>query len=118
MAVAVVALLQGGARLVTRFTDDREKVLRQLALLPTGGRTNLAAGLEEVDRLVRRGEAAQLYLFTDGRVNTGKDPVRFFQRQLHHLRATTCVIDTETGYPRLGMAARLAKALQVNYRSI
>jgi len=38
--------------------------------------------------------------------------------RLAGVSATTRVLDTESGYPRLGMAGRLAKALHVNYQTI
>jgi magnesium chelatase subunit D len=121
--IAVIALLQGIARLVTGFTDNKELVLGHLDRLPTGGRTNLNAGFREVHRLHRHRQPGHyLYIFTDGRINAGetKEPfaeaVRFYQRQLNHLRSTTCIIDTETGIPRLGMARQLATVLNVGYR--
>jgi magnesium chelatase subunit D len=123
--IAVIALLQGVARLVTGFTDNKELVLGHLDRLPTGGRTNMKAGFRQVDLLLRHRRQDQghyLYIFTDGRINAGetKEPfaeaVRFYQRQLNHLRSTTCIIDTETGIPRLGMARQLATVLNVGYR--
>lgn len=123
--IAVIALLQGAARLVTGFTDNKELVLGHLDRLPTGGRTNMKAGFRQVDLLLRhrrQDPGHYLYIFTDGRINAGetKEPfaeaVRFYQRQLNHLRSTTCIIDTETGIPRLGMARQLATVLNVGYR--
>jgi magnesium chelatase subunit D len=123
--IALVALMQGAARLVSGFTDNKERILQLLDGLPTGGKTNLKAGFEAIDRLVlRQHEDAHLYIFTDGRINAGgrQDPfaeaISFFQRQLHHLRSTTCIINTETGFSRLGMARQLATALHVNYKNL
>ncbi len=123
--IAVIALLQGAARLITGFTDNKERVLQYLQHLPTGGRTNLNAGFREVYRLHRHRQPGHyLYIFTDGRINAGetKDPlgeaVQFYSAQLHHLRATTCIIDTETGIPRLGMARQLATLLNTGYRQV
>jgi len=131
--IALVALMQGAARLVSGFTDNKEQILRLLDVLPTGGKTNLKAGFEEVDGVLshhrsdayqRQGQGPHLYIFTDGRINAGSSgepfaaAVHFFRRQLHYLRSTTCVIDTETGVPRLGMARQLATALHVNYKNL
>ena len=123
--IAVIALLQGAARLITGFTDNKEQVLQYLQHLPTGGRTNLNAGFREVYRLHRHRQPGHyLYIFTDGRSNAGetKDPlaeaVQFYSAQLHHLRATTCIIDMETGIPRLGMARQLATLLNTGYRQV
>lgn len=132
--VSLVALIQGVARLISGFTDNTGRVLQLLDTLPTGGKTNLAAGFIEVGRLLNcRRQQAHLYIFTDGRINAGvsdgrinagvsREPfmeaVNFFRRQVSHLRATTCIVDTEKGFPRLGMARQLATALNVNYKNL
>jgi magnesium chelatase subunit D len=86
----------------------------------------MTAGFRQIDRLLRphrQEQTYQVYIFTDGRINAGEgasDPFReavaFFKRQLQHLRQSTCVVDTETGFTRLGMARQLATALNVKYQ--
>jgi magnesium chelatase subunit D len=122
--IALVALFQGVARLVMEFTDNIEQVLLQLAQLRTGGKTNMAAGFEQVNKLMRikkRWYNSFLYIFTDGRINAGRsahpfqEAVLLFRQQLHRLRAQTYIVDTETGLLRMGMAERLSKAIGCRY---
>lgn len=120
LEIALVALSQGAARLVTGFTENIEQVLSHLARLRTGGKTNMAAGFEQVSQLMRMNRKwynSFLYVFTDGRINAGstgrpfEEAVHLFRQQLHRLRAQTFIVDTETGLLQLNMAAQLAKAI-------
>ena len=124
LQIALVALFEGVARLVTGFTEDLEQVVSQLARLRTGGKTNMAAGFEQVDRLMRvkkNWNNSFLYVFTDGRINAGRsnhpfeEAVMLFRRQLHRLRSQTYIVDTESGLLRMGMAERLSKAIGGRY---
>jgi magnesium chelatase subunit D len=124
LQIALVALFQGVARLITGFTEDLEQVASQLAQLRTGGKTNMAAGFEQVDRLMqvkKNWYNSFLYVFTDGRINAGRtshpfeEAVMLFRRQLHRLRGQTYIVDTETGLLRMGMAERLSKAMGCRY---
>ena len=124
LQIAMVALFQGVAPLVAEFTEDIEQVLLQLAQLRTGGKTNMAAGFEQVNRLVRikkNWHNSFLYVFTDGRINAGRsthpfeEAVMLFRQQLHRLRAQTYIVDTESGLLRLGMAERLSTAIGCRY---
>ncbi len=119
--ISLVALMQGVARLISDFTDNKQ-IMQLLDTLPTGGKTNMRSGFEQIERLLNgRRERAHLYIFTDGRINAGggfSEAVNFFRRRLSYLRATTCVVDTERGFPRLGMASQLATALHVNYKNL
>jgi magnesium chelatase subunit D len=122
--IALVALFQGVARLVAGFTDNIEQVLLQLAQLRTGGKTNMAAGFEQVNRLMhikKNRYNSFLYIFTDGRINAGRsahpfeEAVLLFRQQLHSLRNRTYIVDTETGLLRIGMAEKLSKAIGCRY---
>jgi magnesium chelatase subunit D len=122
--ISLVALIHGAARLISDFTDKKQ-ILRLLDNLPTGGKTNMEAGFVQIKQLLRgRQQRHHLYIFSDGRINAGgsrapfSEAVEFFRRELSHLRATTCIIDTEAGFPRLGMARQLAMALNVNYKNL
>lgn len=124
LQIALVALFQGVARLVTGFTADVEQVLGQLAQLRTGGKTNMAAGFEQVDHLMRINRnwySSFLYIFTDGRINAGRsaqpfeEAVGLFRQQLYRMRTQTYIVDTETGLLRLGMAKRLSIAIGCRY---
>jgi magnesium chelatase subunit D len=98
-------------------TSSIERASAQLAALPTGGRTPLAAGLQrsahvlEVERLRDPARRPLLVVVTDGRHTTGPDPVAAAQR-LAARGIASVVVDCETGPVRLGMATRLGAALR------
>jgi len=124
LQVALVALFQGEARLISGFTDDLSYVLAQVAQLRSGGKTNMRAGFEQISWLLRKSRQASdsfLYVFTDGRINAGntgkpfEEAVTFFRQQLHYLRANTQIIDTEASPMQLGMAQKLAKVIGCSY---
>jgi magnesium chelatase subunit D len=98
-------------------TSSIERASAQLAALPTGGRTPLAAGLQrsarvlEVERLRDPGRRPLLVVVTDGRHTTGPDPVAAAAR-LAARGVASVVVDCETGPVRLGMATRLGDALR------
>ena len=90
--------------------------------MPTGGRTPLPHALElALDTLAKRpGDAMPplLVLLTDGKANvalaTGGDPWRetlALAGLLAERSVPALVIDTETGYLKLGRATQLAQAL-------
>ncbi len=103
-------------------TASVELAARQLADLPTGGRTPLAAGLEVAGRLlaaekVRDPRRRPLVLVvTDGRSTSprGAEGVAATRRAARGLAARgvpALVVDTEDGPVRLGLAADLARHL-------
>jgi magnesium chelatase subunit D len=98
-------------------TSSIEGASAQLAALPTGGRTPLAAGLQrsahvlEVERLRDPARRPLLVVVTDARHTTGPDPVAAAQR-LAARGIASVVVDCETGPVRLGMARRLGDALR------
>lgn len=103
----------------TRSVDRAEQGLREL---PTGGRTPLPHALSlALDMLQARGADSippLLVLLTDGKANIaiadGADPWReslAFAGLLAERSVAALVIDTETGYLKLGRATQLAQAL-------
>jgi magnesium chelatase subunit D len=88
-------------------------VLR-LAALRTGGRTPLAAGLRTAAATIateRRRDPRRrplLVLVTDGRSTSGPDPLRLTPVLTG---VSTVVVDCESGPVRLGLARKLAAAL-------
>ena len=120
--VAVIAFRGQSAQLQLAPTRSVERAEQGLRDLPTGGRTPLPHALElALETLVKRpGDAMPplLVLLTDGKANvalaTGGDPWRE-TLALAGLLAERCVpalvIDTETGYLKLGRATQLAQAL-------
>ncbi|KQQ45109.1 magnesium chelatase [Duganella sp. Leaf126] len=122
--VAVVAFRGQRAELLlapTRSVDLAEQGLRSL---PTGGRTPLPHALQlALETLQRAGANARtapplLVLLTDGKGNVpmaeGGDAwgeALAMAELLAERRVPALVIDTESGYLRLGRAAQLAQAL-------
>jgi|GEM_PF-1375823 len=115
--VAIVALLHGRASCVLPFSGCMDAILNTLAQLHTGGKTNLRAAFETVLSLVKGqldSREHHLFIFTDGRVNTGgtlEEAVAYFKAHLSKLKKHTSVLDTESGVPRLGMSVRLSQLL-------
>ncbi len=75
--VAVLAFRGRGAELLLAPTRSLVRAKRQLAGLPGGGGTPLAAGLDAASRLAeavrRRGQTPTIVLLTDGRANISRD---------------------------------------------
>ncbi len=118
--VAVISFRGDAANMLltpTRSIDLAEQSLRDL---PTGGRTPLPHALQLVLQTLDRyhGDAAPLLvLLTDGKANVGLDAGDPWQASLGMAGllaargVSALVVDTESGYLRLGRAALLAEAL-------
>jgi magnesium chelatase subunit D len=88
-----------------------------LSRLPTGGRTPIAAGLERAARVLDAEQVRDphrrplVVVLTDGRATApGEDPIAA-ARGLAARGVATLVVDTEDAAVRLGLARRLATAL-------
>jgi magnesium chelatase subunit D len=98
-------------------TSSHEVGVRKLADLRTGGRTPLAAGLRQAATTLRTEHRRDpkrrplLVVVTDGRATAGEDPVTVAPL-LHGV--STVVLDCESGHVRLGLARRLAAALDAD----
>ncbi|AZK93469.1 putative cobaltochelatase [Streptomyces tsukubensis] len=108
------------AELVLPPTSSVDAAAARLGLLPTGGRTPLAAGLlkaHDVLRVERMRDPSRrplLVVVTDGRATGGPEPVALASRAagLHASDGTaSVVVDCESGPVRLGLANRLAGEL-------
>jgi len=120
--VAVISFRGESAALLlapTRSVDRAEQGLREL---PTGGRTPLPhalqLALETLEQAAANGAPPLLVLLSDGKANValsdGSDPWRetlALAEMLAGRAVPALVLDTETGYLRLGRAAQLAQAL-------
>ncbi|MFF0447731.1 putative cobaltochelatase [Streptomyces sp. NPDC004609] len=102
-------------------TSSVDAAAARLGLLPTGGRTPLAAGLlraHDVLRVERMRDPSRrplLVVVTDGRATGGPDPVGLASRaaRLHAAEGTAAiVVDCESGPVRLGLAGALAGELR------
>src|SRR5471030_377251 len=120
--VAVIAFRGPKAQLQLAPTRSVERAEQGLSQLPTGGRTPLPHALQlALETLASRGaEGAPplLVLLTDGKANIalseGGDPWReslAMAGLLAERGVPALVIDTETGYLKLGRAAQLAQVL-------
>lgn len=121
--LAVIAFRGESAQLLlepTRSVDLAEQGLREL---PTGGRTPLPHALQLAAQLLEKSAQQEapplLVILSDGKANVGLpggvgDPWKETLAAAAHLAARgtpALVLDTETGYVRLGRAAQLAEAL-------
>lgn len=125
-SVGLIVFRKDSAEVLLPFTRSVERAERLLATLPTGGKTPLAQGLRVAytmcDRLLRRhsAERIQMICITDGRATSGasEDPVgeaKQWARILGTLPVDCIVIDTETGFIKLGLAKELCKLMNGSY---
>jgi len=115
--VGMITFRGTGADEVLPPTSSHEVGVQRLAQLRTGGRTPLAAGLEAAVRTLRTERRRDprrrslLVLVTDGRSTAGADPLTV----VPSLAGTAAVVvDCEAGPVRLGLARRLAVALDAS----
>ncbi|WP_344407345.1 vWA domain-containing protein, partial [Dactylosporangium fulvum] len=105
------------ATTVLEPTASHEVGVLRLAELRTGGRTPLAAGLRQAahtlhgERRRHAGRRALLVVVTDGRATDGPDPLTVAPLLAG---VATVVVDCESGPIRLGLAQRLARALDAS----
>ena len=125
-SVGLIAFRKESAEVLLPFTRSVERAERLLVSMPTGGKTPLAHGLRMAytmcDRLLRahRAERIQIICITDGRATSGdlEDPVaeaKQWARILGTLPVDCIVIDTETGFIKLGLAKELCKLMNGSY---
>ncbi len=114
--IAVIAFRDNAAQVVVGAGTPLERAAANLASLPTGGRTPLAAGLRTAEDLIRR-EAARdplrrsiAILLTDGRVADPDGAIARAAASLGRAADSVEVLDTEDGPVRVGLAATLANA--------
>lgn len=119
--VAVITFRQDGARVLLPPTASAHIAARRLTGFETGGTTPVAAGLLAArdvvvrERVRDRSRRALVVLLTDGRATGGPDPLgnsRSAARRLAAEGAASVVVDCETSYIRLELAADLAGHLR------
>jgi magnesium chelatase subunit D len=118
--VAVITFRGDDATVLLPPTNSVYIASRRLARFDTGGRTPLARGLVAARDLVVRERARDrarrclVVVLTDGRATGGPDPLgrtRSAAARLVAEGAAAVVVDCETSFVRLGLAAELAAAL-------
>ncbi len=119
--VAVITFRASEARLVLPPTGSAYLAAQRLTRLDTGGTTPLAEGLLRARDVVVAERARDssrrplVVVLTDGRATAGPDPVRrshIAAARLTAEGAAAVVVDCETSYVRLGLAAELAAHLR------
>ncbi|MDN4161468.1 VWA domain-containing protein [Nocardioides abyssi] len=122
--VAMVGFRGREAQLLLPPTGSVEVAAALLGDLPSGGRTPLAEGLLEADRVLRREHLRDprlrplLVLVTDGRATAGADAVERSRLAAAHLAARgtpAVVVDCEQGPMRLGLGRTLAGHLRAEH---
>lgn len=112
-----------GARLLLPPTRSPDLAVRMLRTIPTGGMTPLTTGISEAHEILTRGRYAgagenkSVVILTDGRVNVPvKNGAPYTELADLAQSIAGCgirfvVVDTESGFPRLGRARVLAMDL-------
>lgn len=126
--VGMVAFRKNQAEVLLPVTRSVDFAQKKLASMPTGGKTPLAKGLlkaEDVLDMLYRQDANQdpvMILITDGRAtspfNKGTNPVTDALEEAKRIgrrNIPVAVIDTESGFIKLGLAKKLAKAMGASY---
>ncbi|MER7727095.1 putative cobaltochelatase [Streptomyces sp. NPDC096323] len=118
--VGLITFRGKDAEVVLPPTSSVDAAAARLEMLPTGGRTPVAAGLLKahdvlrVERLRDPSRRPLLVVVTDGRATGGPEPVALAARaaRLHEAEGTaSVVVDCESGPVRLGLAVSLAGEL-------
>jgi magnesium chelatase subunit D len=108
-------------------THSVDIAAKRLADLPAGGRTPLAEGLLSAAEVLRVEKVRDprrrplLIVVTDGRATHGQEAVGRSRQAAHWIAeqgVTAVVVDCEQGPMRLGLAARLAAAMQATHLPI
>lgn len=126
--VGMVAFRKNQAEVLLPVTRSVDFAQKKLASMPTGGKTPLAKGLlkaEDVLDMLYRQDANQdpvMILITDGRatspLNKGTNPITDALEEAKRIgrrNIPVAVIDTESGFIKLGLAKKLAKAMGASY---
>ena len=126
--VGMVAFRKNQAEVLLPVTRSVDFAQKKLASMPTGGKTPLTKGLlkaEDVLDMLYRQDANQdpvMILITDGRatspLNKGTNPVTDALEEAKRIgrrNIPVAVIDTESGFIKLGLAKKLAKAMGASY---
>lgn len=126
--VGMVAFRKNQAEVLLPVTRSVDFAQKKLATMPTGGKTPLAKGLlkaEDVLDMLYRQDANQdpvMILITDGRatssLNKGTNLVTDALEEAKRIgrrNIPVAVIDTESGFIKLGLAKKLAKAMGASY---
>ena len=127
--VAMIMFRKETAELILPPTNSVELAKDMLNTLPTGGRTPLSKGLLKTMEIIEREKTKDVnslplvVLLSDGKSNVGLDGTKtMHESELQNIceefrfrGVRTIVIDTETGYVKLGKAKDLATHIGGTY---
>ncbi|WP_309649072.1 VWA domain-containing protein [Nocardioides sp.] len=122
--VGLVTFRAHGAQVALPPTHSVDIAATRLEQLPSGGRTPLAEGLLEADRVLRLERVRDprrrplLVVVTDGRATHGPDAVARSRQAAGHLASqgiASLVVDCESGSFRMGLAGELAHHLRAEH---
>lgn len=129
--VGMIAFRRDKADLLLPITRSVDLAQKRLEEMPTGGKTPLADGLalslQTLALLDKRDSELEpiLIVVTDGRANAvhegEKEPVAAainIAEKIAKAKITSVVIDTESDFIKLGIAKKLAAAMQANYYTL
>ena len=125
-AVGMMVFRDKSAELLLPPTRSVDLAYRKLQTLPTGGKTPLAEGLTRAVTLMTGSSMSSendsvIVLVSDGRANVSAGGSDAFEEALDiankaaDLPVRFVVVDTESGFPHLGLAAKLCSTLQGTY---
>ena len=126
--VGMIAFRKNKAEVLLPVTRSVDFAKKKLENLPTGGKTPLAKGLikasDILDMLYRQDPTQEpvVILVTDGRatkgITNGSDPVNDAvseAKKIGNRKLPVAVIDTESGFIKLGLAKKIAKEMGASY---
>ncbi len=128
--VGLVAFKGSDAEVLLEPTSSVELARQRLEELPTGGKTPLSKGLAVAHALLgremtNRKAKTLLVLISDGRANRAMeekaDPVKESIEVASRIADSgiqAIVIDTESGFVKLGLPRRIADAMKAKYYSM
>lgn len=122
---AIIAIHHSQAEVLLNFSKDPKVITDALEQLPIGGKTNIIAGIEQLEQLTQagQGQTTQLVIITDGRFNTGaesnvfEESVKACQNTLRKY-GSVVIVDSEQGTVRLGLAKAFANQTGANYQTL
>lgn len=125
--VGMVAFRKDSAELMLGITRSVDLAHKKLKELPTGGKTPIAAGLKLGYEIIKAAKVKDsdmipiLIFISDGRANislSGENPIEESVKVAKRIAAEgirALVIDTECEFIRLGLAKRIAEAMEADY---
>lgn len=126
--IAMISFSGNNADLILPFTNSPILAKRELENLETKGKTPLSDGLYRAYELIKSKKRKDkdiipiLVLITDGHANVGNifkdDPIsdaKYIATLIKEENIESLVIDTETGYLKLGYPREISEYLNANY---